>query len=212
MLLAACSPVKIGSAAIVGDQRITSSSLDTDVSNLQQGISQYASGAKVNPAVLPKLVLGQLISFQVRDRTAQDLGVTVTQADINQAIDYVYQSAVASGNSFTSPEQMIIENAVPLELAADFGRYYAVELAYLKAANGGKVPTSNTPAVTKALSEFSSAECRAAKALSIQVNPQYGQLGFDQTSGFYQVTAPADTLSAASGAKPVSATPFTPAC
>ena len=41
VLLAACSTVKMGSAAIVGDQRITTAALDTQVSNLQTAAKQY---------------------------------------------------------------------------------------------------------------------------------------------------------------------------
>ncbi|HEY7274675.1 MAG TPA: hypothetical protein VH594_01850, partial [Trebonia sp.] len=40
-VLAACSPVQVGSAAIVGDQRITVSSLDTQVSNLKTAAKPY---------------------------------------------------------------------------------------------------------------------------------------------------------------------------
>ena len=211
-LLAACSPVKMGSAAIVGNQRITSSALDTQVSNLQQDIAQYDPGAQVNTAVLPKLVLGELISFQIRDQTAQDLGVTVNQSDIDYAISYVYQSSKANGSTYASQNQMIVSQAVPVSLRDDFGRYYAVELDFLKSRNGGTVPTANSAAVQAAITQFSTTECKAAKALGIQVNPQYGQLSFDQTSGLYTVIESGDTLSATGGAKPVAASPFTPAC
>jgi hypothetical protein len=212
VLLAACSPVKMGAAAIVGNQRITSSSLDSQVSNLQQDIAQFDPGVQVNNAILPKLVLGQMITFQVRDQTAQDLGVTVNESDIQQAIAYVYQSSVQSGASYASEQQLVVSQAVPWNLRDDFGRYYAIELDFLKSKNGGTLPTSNTPAVQQAVSEFSTAECHAAKSLNIQVNPQYGQLTFDSNTGQYTVGAGSDTLSAVGGSKPVTTAPYTPTC
>jgi hypothetical protein len=202
----------MGAAAIVGDQRITSSSLDTQVSNLRKDIAQYDPGVQVNAAILPKLVLGQLINFQIRDQTAQDLGVTVTQPDIDNAITYVYQSSRLNGSSYTSPNQMVVSQAVPLTLKDDWGRYVAIELDFLKSKNGGTIPTTNSAAVQQAVSQFSTTECKAAKALGIQVNPQYGQLTVDQSSGLFTVIAGGDVLSAAGGAKPVPASPFTPAC
>ena len=42
-VLAACSPVQVGAAAVVGSQRITVSSLDTQVSNLQTAAKPYGS-------------------------------------------------------------------------------------------------------------------------------------------------------------------------
>jgi SurA N-terminal domain len=211
-LLAACSPVKAGAAAVVGNQRISQATLDSQVSNLQQDIAQYDPGVQVNTAVLPKLVLGQLISFAVRDRTAQDLGITVSQSDIQQATNFVYQQNQQSGSTVTSIQQLITLSAVPVSLKDDFGRYYAIELAFFKSKNGGKLPTTNSAAVQQAASQFSMTECRAAKELNIQVNPQYGQLGFDQTSGHYTVTAGGDTLSAAGGSRPAAVLPYTPAC
>jgi hypothetical protein len=202
----------MGAAAIVGSQRITATALNTQVSNLQQDIAVYYPGVPVNPATLPKQVLGELISFAVRDRTAQDLGVTVSQSDIDQAIGYVYQSSVQQGTSFRNVQQMVVSQAVPWNLKDRFGRYYAIELNFIKSKNGGTLPTSNSTAVQQAVSQFAVTECRAAKELNIQVNPQYGELTFDRNRGLYAVIAGSDTLSAAGGSQPVIAKPYTPSC
>ena len=44
-VLAACSPVQVGAAAIVGNQRITVSSLDTQVSNLKAAAASPMAAA-----------------------------------------------------------------------------------------------------------------------------------------------------------------------
>ena len=220
-LLAACSPVKIGAAAIVGNDRITQSTLDSQVSSLQQDLAQYDPGVKVNTTVLPQVVLGQLISFAVRNRTAQDLGVNVSRADIDQATSYVYQSYVyqseaQGGAPVSNVQQLMTLEGVPLNLQDDYGRYYAIEFDFIKSKNGGKLPAVNSqtasPAVQQAASQFSTTECQAAKELNIQVNPQYGQLGFNQNTGEYAVTSESDTLSAAGGSRPATVLPYTPAC
>ena len=45
LVVTACggSPVKFGSAAIVGDQRITLATMDTEVTNLNQAVEQFKS-------------------------------------------------------------------------------------------------------------------------------------------------------------------------
>ena len=56
-VLAACSPVHMGAAAIVGNQRITVSSLDTQVSNLQTAAKPYGSAIQTTSAQQPGQVL-----------------------------------------------------------------------------------------------------------------------------------------------------------
>ena len=70
LLLVACSPVQAGSAAIVGDQRITVSSLDTQVSNLQAAAKPYGSVVQIKPAQMSAAVLSWMIRFEVMDEMA----------------------------------------------------------------------------------------------------------------------------------------------
>jgi len=41
LVVTACSPVKLGSAAIVGHERITIATLDTEVANLSRTVKLY---------------------------------------------------------------------------------------------------------------------------------------------------------------------------
>ena len=97
-------------------------------------------------------------------------------------------------------------------MARDLGKYEAQEIAFVEKNNGGQLPTSQA-GVTKALSQVNAADCRAQKSLAIQVNPQFGQLGYDASNGFYDIVAGGDTLSRPAG-KPSSAaaSPDLPAC
>src|ERR1700758_985417 len=78
VLLAACSPVKMGSAAVVGNQRITSATLDSDVSSLQQAVAKYG-GNQVPSDQEPQAVLTWLVRFAIRDKVANQNGITVNQ-------------------------------------------------------------------------------------------------------------------------------------
>src|SRR5487761_299050 len=82
--LAACGPVQLGSAAIVGGQRITTSTLTTQVADLNNAF--HADGGKVQLAFpasqMPQQVLAWMIRFQVRDQLAGREHITVMTGDI----------------------------------------------------------------------------------------------------------------------------------
>ena len=205
-VLAACSPVQVGSAAIVGSQRITVSSLDTQVSNWQTAAKPYASTIQIKSADAPAAVLSWLVRFAVQDQVAAANGISVTQAQSQAGLSSL--SAVAQQNGFSSTSQLLIANGVPPQLFPQVGQWDAQQTAYGLKANGGKAPTTTTEqnnvsaAVTKA-------QCTAAKSLNIQVSPQFGRLDYTQLS---VVPAP-DTLSRPAGTPtPASTQGLTPAC
>ena len=78
----------------------------------------------------------------------------------------------------------------------------------MKLANGGTAPASSADQ-TAAGAKLQHAECEAAKALNIEVNPQFGQLDYSQ----YQVVSAPNPVSRSAGPAP-SASPVAtaPAC
>jgi hypothetical protein len=209
-VLAACSPVKLGSAAIVGDQRITTSTLDTQVSNLQAAAKPYANQIQLTTAEMPNAVLSWLIRFAIQDQAATTAGITVTQAQIQQgtaSINSQVQQA-ASQEGLSSPEAVLVNAGVSPQMLPDLGRYQAQVIAYAEKVNGGKLPTTTAEnnTVTAALTE---AQCTAAKSLNIQVNPQFGRLDYTQ----YSVVTSPNALSRPAGTpSPASTAGLTPAC
>jgi hypothetical protein len=205
-VLAACSPVQVGAAAVVGSQRITVSSLDTQVSNWQTAAKPYASGIQLTTADAPSAVLSWLIRFSVMDQVAAANGISVTQAQSQAGLSGL--SSVAQQNGFSSTSQLLIANGVPPQLFPQVGQWDAQQTAYGLKMNGGKEPSSTAEqnafntAITKA-------QCTAAKSLTIKVSPQFGRLDYTQ---FTVVPAP-DTLSRPPGVPaPASTEGLTPAC
>ena len=65
LVLTACSPVQVGSAAIVGNQRITIATLDTEVTNLSQTVKLY-------PATVPLSQVQQTQQAAPASQTASE--------------------------------------------------------------------------------------------------------------------------------------------
>lgn len=209
-MLAACSPVQLGAAAIVGNQRITVSSLDSQVSYLQAAAKPYGSGIQLTSAEMPSAVLSWLVRFAIMDQLASSSGISVTQAQIQAGtadIDSQASSAASQDGSGTAQSVLISAGIAPQMMPA-IGRYQAQELLYVEKVNGGKLPTTTAQnnAVEAAITK---GQCTAAKALNIQISPQFGRLDYTQ----YAVVTAADTLSRLPGVpSPASTTGLAPAC
>ena len=209
-VLAACSPVKMGSAAIVGDQRITQSALDTAVSNLQAAAKPYGSEITLTAAQMPAAVLSWLIKFQVSDQVAADHGITLTQTQIQAGIANINAQAAqaASQEGLTSAQAALVNAGIPPQMLPDIGKFQAQELAYAEKVNGGKLPTT-TAEGNAVNAKLVMAQCTAAKSLNIQVSPQFGRLDYTQLA----VVPATDALSQPAGVpSPANTTGVTPAC
>ena len=205
-VLAACSPVQVGAAAIVGNQRITVSSLDSQVSNLKTAAAPYGSSIPLTTAQMPSATLSWLIRFEVWDQVAAANGISVTDAESQAALSSL--SSVAQQNGYSSTSQLLIENGVPPQLFPQVGRWDAQESAYELKANGGKQPSTTTEQNTVSAA-VTKAQCTAAKSLTIKVSPQFGRL--DYTA--FSVVPAADTLSRPAGTPSAASTEgLTPAC
>ena len=214
LVVTACSssPVKFGSAAIVGDQRITLATLDGEVTNLSQAVEQYKSTVQLTQAQQTQQTLSWLIRFKINEELARQAGITVTDAQADKALATIYAAAKASAEQQGIPnpslDLILAANGIPPNLAHEVGRYQAINDEFAKQANGGQEPTS-TSAQTATSAKLTKAQCQAAKALNIQVNPQFGQLNYNQLS---IVAAPGTVFRPGGPAKAASQSGVTPAC
>jgi SurA N-terminal domain len=206
-VLAACSPVQAGAAAIVGNQRITVSSLDSQVSNLKEAAAPYGSSIPLTTAEMPTDVLSWLIRFAVMDQVAAANGISVTEAQSQAGLSSL--NAVAEEDGLSSTAELLVGSGVSPQMFAQVGRWDAQQTAYGLKMNGGKEPTT-TAEQTAFTNAINKAECTAASSLSIQVSPQFGR--FDYATATFGVVPGADTLSRPEGTPtPASTEGLTPA-
>jgi hypothetical protein len=198
LVLAACGAVQMGAAAIVGGQRITTATLTTQVANLDNYYRANRAKLQLGFPVsqMPQQVLSWLIRFQVRDELAAREGITVTPAEIQQAIREISAQAAESGESGAGLTALAVANGLPPDLiGSGLGRYQAIASALAARLDGGVSPTSSSGEEALDVA-FNHEQCLAAKSLDIKVNPQFGRLNYAQLG---VVPAPS-TLSAPEGA------------
>ena len=210
LAVAACGQVKMGSAAIVGNDRISSSTLSAQVSDLNTSYQAHKVQLQFPVSQMPQQVLGWLVRFRVRDRLAERQHVTVTPSDVEKALNAITAQIRQGGNTATLPE-VAVANGLPPDMLSDLGRYQAIETNLLNRLDGGTLP-SQTSAQQALQTTFTTSECRAAKSLDIKINPQFGLLDY---SNYAVVPAPT-TLSkpqpAAAASPTPTATQTTPHC
>ena len=169
LVVTACSPVKVGSAAIVGNERITIATLDTEVTNLSQTVKLYPGTVQLSQAQQTQQTLTWLIRFKINDELARQAGITVSTAQAQKALDEIYAAAKASaqaqGITNVTLDLILAANGIPPNLANEVGRYQAIDDQFAKQANGGQEPTS-TSAQTATTAKLTKARCLAAKALN----------------------------------------------
>ena len=177
--LAACGPVRMGSAAITGGQRISSTTLGDEVTNLEQ--AYHASKSKIQlqfpPSEAPQEVLSWLLRFRIRDQVAVRNHVFVSEGESQRALAAI--AAQAQGGA-AGLRNLAVANGLPPDLLPDLGRYQAIETNLVNRLDGGTLPKSSADLATLN-AVLNRQECLAAKSLSIQVNPRFGQMNYSQT-------------------------------
>jgi hypothetical protein len=211
LVVTACSPVKMGAAAIVGNERITIATLDTEITNLSRTAKLYPDSVQLTQEQETQQTLTWLIRFKIDDELARQAGITVSSTQAQQALAAIYQQAKANaqaqGIRNVTLNLILVANGIPPNLYQKVGRYQAIDDAFAMQVNGGKAPTSAQAQATT--DKLTKARCLAAKALNIQVNPQFGQLNYDQ---MMIVTAPGTVFSTPGPAKATSKAGLSPNC
>lgn len=212
LLLAGCGSVKFGAAATTSNDRITIATLTTEVTNLNHAVQMYPSTVQLSSTQQTQETLTWLVRFQINDELAQQAGITVTPAQAEAALAQIYAAAKANaeaqGLSDVTLDLILAANGIPPNLSAEVGQYQAIQDQYVRQVNGGKLPTT-TAAQTATTAKLQHAQCLAAKALVIQINPQFGRFNYTQ----YQVVSAPNPVAASPGpAKPTPTAGLMPAC
>lgn len=213
LALSACGTVRLGAAAVTNSSRIPTATLTAEVGNLNAAYK--ADKAKVQlqfpAAQMPQVVLTWLLRFRVREKMAERYHLTITRSQVQQALASAAAQAKQSRVTLT---ELAVANGVPPDQLPALGRYVAIQNQLLNRLDGGKLPTASG-ALQSLGNQFNKSQCRAAKSMGIQVNPQFGQLDYSQVS----VVAVPNKLAAAPGtaspspsASATSSPQLTPAC
>jgi hypothetical protein len=212
LAVTACGQVEMGAAAIVGNQRITIATLDTEVTNLSQAARAYPGIVQLSPTQETQETLTWLVRFQINEELARQAGITISTAQAQTGLAELYAAAQSEAESEgvtnVTLNLIMTANGIPPNLAAELGRYQAIETQFIKNANGGTLPTSSS-AQTATTKAFEHAQCVAAKTLKILINPQFGRMDYSQ---YLVVSAPV-TVSRPEGPAPAaSLSGLAPAC
>jgi len=199
-------PVRL--RAITGGQRLTSTTLSAQVTDLENAVQ--AGNGKIQlqfpKSEAPQEVLGWLLRFRIRDELATRNHVVVTAGESQRALAALAHQTGRTGPAFV---QLAVANGIAPDMLPELGRYEAIQRDMFVRLNGGTLPRTQARVAILNV-QFNHRECVAAKSLSIQVNPQYGQLDYRT----YSVVPAPSTLSAPATPAP-SRTPkpqLTPAC
>ena len=206
--LAACGPVKMGSAAITGGQRLTVTTLSDQVTNLENAVQAGKGSIQLQfpQSQAPQQVLGWLLRFRIRDELAVRNHVVVTPGESQRALATLARQTGRAGAAFV---QLAVANGIAPDMLPELGRYEAIQNDMLVRLNGGTIPRTQARIQVIGV-QFSHRECVAAKSLNIQVNPQYGQMDY----GTYSIIPAPSTLSAPAtpAPSPTAKPQLTPAC
>jgi hypothetical protein len=203
----------MGAAAVVGDQRITIATLDTQVTSLRQAAGRYPGVVQLSQQQETQETLTWLVRFKVSEELARQAGITVTKGQAQRALADIYASAKAqaqqAGVNNVTLEEIMAANGIPPDLSDELGRYQAIFTQFAAKTNGGTVPTPGSPQATTAQTQYVHAQCLAAKSLKISVNPQFGRMNYAQ---FLVVPVSATVWRAAGPAPSASPSGQAPAC
>jgi hypothetical protein len=178
--LTACGPVQMGSAAIVGDQGISASTLAGQVSNLKDAYNASHGSIQLQypRSQAPQQVLSWLLRFRIRDQMAARNGITVSQADTERASAAL---AAQARQNHVKLADLAVANGLPPDLLPELGRYEAIQTALVRKLDRGTLPTSSS-GLNVLSQKFGAIQCHAAKSLAIRVNPQFGRMDYNQLS------------------------------
>jgi hypothetical protein len=206
VVLTACGPVQLGSAAIVGGHRITLSTLATEVADLNQAYQGEKKKVQLGfPASqVPQEVLAWLIVFRVGDKMAENTGINLTAAQVQTSLNELSKEIQQSTGS--SLESEAIAHGVPPNLiSTQFASYEAIQTELTTRLSHGQTSTSAQAQVEQ---ELGRDQCVAAKSLDIKISPQFGRLNYSQ----FTIVPVANTLSAPGGKRASTSGQFAPPC
>jgi hypothetical protein len=186
LALTACQPVKAGSAVIVGDERITTASLDRTVRDWSE---QFRANPEANmrrtvPVTtdrqqLPtdsvsesdmRNALTRLIMIRLSDQVAREEKIDTSTGRVDEVIDELGGAREA--------EAITLATGLPVSRTRDFFRDLYVQRTLLR--RHGFDGIEGSPASRQAQERALTVYTDVARRLGVKVNPRYGSFDVRQ--------------------------------
>ncbi|MFI0425019.1 SurA N-terminal domain-containing protein [Spongiactinospora sp. 9N601] len=172
VLLTACSPMKAGAAAIVGDQRISVAEVEDSVREVQKALQAVPQAQQQLPRPVPQSVLLQLVETNRYAQLAESQKVRVTDGEIDAFITN------QSGGNPRQIEQALLVQGVPPSQSRDYVRAFLTGQKLIVEMGGGTDDAS--------LQRGQQALVQEIQKVPVTFNPRYGR--WDQQQGTFLAT------------------------
>ncbi|MFC9976896.1 hypothetical protein ACFVH6_38950 [Spirillospora sp. NPDC127200] len=170
-----------GAAAIIGDDRISVSSLNTAVTDwekefradpvanqMRDSASDPEQGDQSESDV--RNALAALVNFRIAAEAAKGAGVTVTGGQTDQVMSVLNQQGGASSHTLAS--------GLPKRYTQDFARYLATRELILRRLGAGAATPAGQQADAQATAQirerWNTLLVRTSERMKIKINPRYG--------------------------------------
>lgn len=156
-LVAGCGPELAGSAAVVGDARITDVQLSDQVNTVTAALGIETSG-KANQIVLDRLIRSQLYAD-----LATKLGITISDGEVQQ---FINETETQVGGKQALVDQLL-QSGVPEGEVFGFARTFLQQRAIAAKLADGKSQEEQGAILGEAV-------IRLSEELNTQVSPRFG--------------------------------------
>ncbi|MQA06067.1 MAG: hypothetical protein GEV07_26245 [Streptosporangiales bacterium] len=161
-VLAACGPVKMGAAAIVGDQRISAKEIDASA----RKVTELSPTATQQGNVPAGLTLSRVLDLLIREQAKRE-GIGYSQGDVDKAIAKATDNAgLRPGSVYKVP----LVSGVQVQMPTADAREFAVSL-YLQEQLVKRYAGAD---LRKGQQELAERLGALAEEIGVQVNPRYG--------------------------------------
>lgn len=169
VVMTACSsPMEAGSAAVVGNERISASDLTRNVQEYEAALRK--AGVQPDqmglPGSVPEVVLYQLANVKQAEQLVRKAGVRVSEGEVDQAIDAAQQQGA------TLDQNMLSRGMAP-SLGRDYMRISVGIQKLLQQYGGGTDEAAQQRGNERLQKE--------AATISISFNPRYGKINQQRT-------------------------------
>lgn len=163
--VAGCGPVLAGSAAVVGDERITDPDLEYQVNQVTAALNLEPS-EKANQIVLDRMIRGEIFDYM-----SQQANVEISDGALNTFISTT-EKQVGGADKLA---QQLLQSGVPGSEISNFARTFLQQQQLAAKLAPGKSPQVQGAAL-------GAAAIKVSKELDVRVSPRFGSWNPEQLS------------------------------